>query len=75
MLSLNTSETPYEIDIGIEDWSHFKMKDGKFRRQFEGSMKGIFEIQKHPTDSSKDKLKWCFAMPGKPRPADFSAEP
>ena len=38
-------------------------------------MKGIFELHKHPSDSSKDKVKWCFAMPGQPRPVDFSAKP
>ena len=34
-------------------------------------MVGIFEIKRHPTDRKKDKMRWCFSLPGKPRPKSF----
>jgi len=49
------------------------MVDGQYRRNF-WTMKGIFELNKHPTDASKDKVRWCFAMPKQPRPTNFLVE-
>ena len=39
----------------------------------ESCLRGIFVLEKHAADKKKDKLKWCFAMPGDPRPTEFSA--
>jgi len=73
-MGLDLSQTPCHIDIALEDWGAitYPTINGEFRIP---SMHGIFEATKHPTDSNKDKLKWCFAMPGEPRPTSFKAEP
>lgn len=34
-------------------------------------MPGIFEVERNSANPLEDKVKWCFAMPGKPRPENF----
>jgi len=74
LASLDASTSPKQIDIGLDDWGGFTSYTPEGRPKFT-TMKGIFEIRKHPTDSARDELKWCFAMPGQPRPTDFSVSP
>jgi len=70
--------TPYRIDIelGLQVHEFGGVLDPARPRGKEGnSMEGIFEIKRHPTDRSKDVLRWCFAMPGFPPPKDFEVRP
>lgn len=38
-------------------------------------MSGIFKLEKHPSDDSKDQLVWCYSIPGKARPTNFDVAP
>jgi hypothetical protein len=72
-LDLDTSKTPQCIDIGVVNRATLLL-GRNMQTQFT-TMKGIFELHRHPTDRSQDTLRWCFASPFKPRPTDFSVEP
>jgi hypothetical protein len=73
-LDLDTSKTPHHIDIGIDSRRIRLLRaDGVKQVQF-STMKGIFELHRHPTDRSEDTLRWCFSMPNEPRPTDFSVK-
>jgi len=75
-MSVDRTTKPCKIDIGLDDMGTGGQRYDSNRGRFHiYTMKGIFEIEKHPTDTTKDRLKWCFAMPGKERPVDFVVEP
>ncbi len=59
-----------EIDIHVDSFtSKYDQK-----RYPSTTMHGIFKLEKQPTDIQRNKLTWCFAMPGDNRPTSFTVE-
>ncbi len=62
---------PNQIDVFVQG---FPITEGAQKLRFpDSTLEGIFELTRHPSDPTKDRLRWCFSMPTKDRPKEFSA--